>query len=134
MVDITNEDPLGELFDYPLLEAIYGRRARRFGLGMEIPSGPLAFKSTAEPAPLTELEQAVLVAAGTGVTGWNFGVPFGPDRPNSHAHYTQRFTGRTAPTAAGFGTPVLFTPTTNGTYLTDARVDTSGAKWHDSRR
>ena len=40
MVDITNEDPLGGLFDYPLLEAIYGRRARRFGLGMEIPSGP----------------------------------------------------------------------------------------------
>jgi hypothetical protein len=127
MVDTTNDDLLGALFDYPLLEAIYGRRARRFGLGMEIPSGPLAFKSSAEPAPLTELEHAVLVAAGTGVTGWNFGVPFGPDRPNSHAHYTQRFTGRTAPTAAGFGTPVLFHTDDEGTYLTNTRDTTPTA-------
>ena len=121
VVDSTDGDPLKDLFDFPLLEAIYGRRARRFGLGMEIPSGPLAFKSSAEPAPLSELEHAVLVAAGTGVTGWNFGVPFGPDRPDSHAHYTQRFTGRTAPTAAGFGTPVLFHTDDEGTYLTNTR-------------
>jgi hypothetical protein len=121
MADDANEDPLRDLFDFPLLEAIYGRRARRFGMGMEIPSGPLAFKSSARPAPLSALEHAVLVAAGTGVTGWNFGVPFGPDRPDSHAHYTQRFTGRTAPTAAGFGTPVLFHTDDAGTYLTNTR-------------
>ncbi|MDP3984475.1 MAG: hypothetical protein Q8Q52_05640 [Acidimicrobiia bacterium] len=124
---MANEDPLKELFDFPLLEAMYGRRARRFGMGMEIPSGPLAFRSSAEPASLTELEHAVLVAAGTGVTGWNFGVPFGPDRPNSHAHYTQRFTGRTAPTAAGFGTPVLFHTDDEGTYLTNTRDSTPTA-------
>jgi hypothetical protein len=117
----ANDDLLRDLFDFPLIEAIYGRRARRFGMGMEIPSGPLAFKSKALPAPLSELEHAVLVAAGTGVTGWNFGVPFGPDRPDSHAHYTQRFTGRTAPTAAGFGTPVLFHTDDAGTYLTNTR-------------
>jgi hypothetical protein len=127
MVDTPNEDPIKDLFDFPLLEAMFGRRARRFGMGMEIPSGPLAFKSSAEPAPLTELEHAVLVAAGTGVTGWNFGVPFGPDRPNSHAHYTQRFTGRTAPTAAGFGTPVLFHTDDEGTYLTNTRDTTPTA-------
>ncbi len=39
MTDVTNRDPLKDLFDYPLLEAIYGRRSRRFGMGMEIPSG-----------------------------------------------------------------------------------------------
>lgn len=119
MTDRT--DPLRELFQFPLLQAIYGRRSRRFGLGMQIPSGPLAFESSAEPEPLSELEQSVLVAAGTGVSGWHFGVPFGPDRPDAHAHYSQRFTGRTAPTAAGFGTPVLLYTDDEGTYLTNTR-------------
>ena len=109
------------LTEFPLLDAIAGRRARRFGLGMELPSGPLAYTSAAEPVPLSELERSVLIAAGTGVTGWTFGVPFGPDRPEEHAHYTQRYTGRTAPTAAGIGTPVLFTTDDSGTYLTNTR-------------
>lgn len=114
-------DPLTDLLAFPLFESLMGRRARRFGLGMEIPSGPLAFTSRHAPEPLSELETAVLVAAGTGVTGWNFGVPFGPDRPTEHAHYTHRFTGRTAPTAAGFGTPVLFFTDDDGTYVTNTR-------------
>ena len=113
--------PLNDLQEYPLMQALFGRRARRFGLGMEIPSGPLAFRSEADPKPLSELEQAVLVAAATGVSGWNFGVPFGPDRPGSHAHYAERLTGRTAPTAGGFGTPVLFWTDDDGTYLTNTR-------------
>ena len=109
------------LIDFPLLDAIAGRRARRFGLGMTLPSGPLAYTSAAEPVPLSELERSILIAAGTGVTGWTFGVPFGPDRPDEHAHYTQRYTGRTAPTAAGIGTPVLFTTDDSGIYLTNTR-------------
>jgi len=117
----THSNPMTDLFQYPLMQAIFGRRARRFGLGMEIPSGPLAFKSRSKPYPLTELEQAVLIAAGTGVSGWNFGVPFGPRQPAAHAHYTVRFTGRTAPTAAGIGTPVLFYTDDNGTYVTNTR-------------
>ncbi|MFP3907199.1 MAG: hypothetical protein ACLFWR_09215 [Acidimicrobiales bacterium] len=117
----STSDPISDLLDFPLLGAIFGRRSRRFGLGMEIPSGPLAYRSEAEPEPLSPLERAVLVATGTGVSGWHFGVPFGPDRPESHAHYSHRFTGRTAPTAAGFGTPVLFFTDDDGTYLTDTR-------------
>ena len=61
------------LLEFPLMQALFGRRARRFGLGMEIPSGPLAFRSAKGPLPLTELEQMILVAAATGVSGWNFG-------------------------------------------------------------
>ncbi len=114
-------DPLDDLFDFPLLEAIFGRRSRRFRLGMRIPSGPLAYASDADPAPLSELERSLLVAVGTGVSGWHFGIPFGPDRPDAHAHYSHRYTGRTAPTAAGFGTPVLFFTDDDGTYLTNTR-------------
>ncbi len=106
---------------FPLLDAIAGRRSRRFGLGMEIPTGPLAYRSGAEPVPLSEYERSVLVAVGTGVTGWSFGVPFGPDRPGEHAHYTQRFSGRTAPTAAGIGTPALLTTDDSGCYFTNTR-------------
>jgi hypothetical protein len=110
-----------DLSEFPLLDAIAGRRARRFGLGMTLPSGPLAYTSEADPFPLSELEQSILAAAGTGVTGWSFGVPFGPDRPEEHAHYTERYTGRTMPTAAGIGTPVLFMTDDSGTYLTNTR-------------
>lgn len=110
-----------QLREFPLLQALFGRRARRFGLGMEIPSGPLAFKSDKDPVPLSEREQTILVAAATGVSGWNFGVPFGPRTPESHAEFTLRFTGRTAPTAAGLGTPALFFTDDHGCYCTRTR-------------
>jgi hypothetical protein len=106
----------------PLLFAsLFVPHPRRFGLGMEIPSGPLAYKSRHAPMPLSELERAILIAAATGVTGWNFGVPFGPDRPDEHAHYSVRFTGRTAPTAGGFGTPALLFTDDDGLYITNTR-------------
>lgn len=109
------------LLEFPLMQALFGRRARRFGLGMEIPSGPLAFKSSKDPMPLTELEQMILVAAATGVSGWTFGVPFTPRKPEAHAEFTLRFTGRTAPTAAGLGTPTLFFTDDQGCYCTRTR-------------
>jgi hypothetical protein len=118
---MSHKAPLDHLLGYPLLGALFGRRARRFGLGMEIPSGPLAYKSRHAPMPLSELERAILIAAATGVTGWNFGVPFGPDRPDEHAHYSVRFTGRTAPTAGGFGTPALLFTDDDGLYITNTR-------------
>jgi hypothetical protein len=113
--------PSKALLDFPLFQALFGRRARRFGMGMEIPSGPLAFRSQKEPIPLTEQEQMILVAAATGVSGWTFGVPFGPRTPESHAEFTLRFTGRTAPTAAGLGTPALFFTDDQGCYCTRTR-------------
>jgi hypothetical protein len=117
---------LDSLLGFPLMHALLGRRARRFGMGMEIPAGPLAFRSDHEPLPLAELEQQILVAAATGVSGWSFGVPFTPRTPDSHADLTLRFTGRTAPTAAGLGTPALFSTDDEGCYCTrtrDVRAD-----------
>src|SRR6266478_8833148 len=54
---------------YPLLTALRERRSRRFGLGMKIPGGPLAFESRHQSAPLSEAEEAALVFAACGVTG-----------------------------------------------------------------
>ena len=107
-------NPIRELLTFPLISAIFGRRARRFAMGMEIPSGPLAFKSRHAPVPLSELEQAILVAAATGVTGWNFGIPHTPSRPSELAHYLVRSGGRTAPPPPGLAHRRSFTPMTTG--------------------
>lgn len=119
--NMKQSQAFANLMQFPFVHALFGRRARRFGMGMEIPSGPLAYKSQKDPVPLSEVEQMILVAAATGVSGWNFGVPFGPKTPDAHAEFTLRYTGRTAPTAAGLGTPALFFTDDNGCYCTRTR-------------
>src|ERR1035437_7855927 len=57
------------LADYPLLTALRERRSRRFGLGMKMPEGPLAWESPHPPRTLTEAEEAALVFAACGATG-----------------------------------------------------------------
>lgn len=56
-------------WDFPLYDAIMGRRSRRFGLGMEMASGPFKHRSDKEPMGLNDLETAMLVAAATATTG-----------------------------------------------------------------
>jgi hypothetical protein len=65
----TSSELLRELESYPLLAALRDRRSRRFGRGMKIPSGPLAYESRQRAMPLTEDEEAALVFAACGVTG-----------------------------------------------------------------
>jgi hypothetical protein len=57
------------LASYPLLTALRERRSRRFGRGMKIPAGPLAYQSRHQPAPLSEDEEAALAFAACGITG-----------------------------------------------------------------
>lgn len=118
---MNNSEAFVELLEFPLLAALFGRRSRRFGLGMEIPSGPLAYTSGKPATPLSGTEQMLLVAAATGVSGWSYGIPFGPQTPEAHAEFALRFTGRTAPTAAGLGTPALFFTDDSGCYCTRTR-------------
>ena len=67
----SSADPslIGALPEFPLLTALRDRRSRRFGLGMKMPAGPLAFESRHKPAPLTEEEEATMVFAASGITG-----------------------------------------------------------------
>jgi hypothetical protein len=117
---VSQESLLSEVRDFSLFDALFGRRARRFAYGMEIPRGPLACKSQHAPFPLSELEQALLIAAGTGVTGWHFGIPHSEAEPGLSS-YSVRLTGRTFPTAAGIGAPELFYTDDQGTYLIKTR-------------
>ena len=59
-------EPAGK---FSLLDALRQRRSRRFGLGMKIPAGPLAYESRHKPAALTEDEEAAMVFAACGITG-----------------------------------------------------------------
>jgi len=60
---------LDKVWEYPLFEALFGRRSRRIGLGLEVTEGPFNYKSQCAPLPLTEIEEALLVAAGVGFSG-----------------------------------------------------------------
>jgi hypothetical protein len=61
---------------YPLFEALFKRRSRRISMGLQsVPAGSNSYKSNAKPQPLSELEEAILIAA-VGMTGLTL-----PDRP-----------------------------------------------------
>src|SRR5260370_32388270 len=65
-----------EMRKYPLLEALFKRRSRRIGLGTtSVRAGTNTYTSNSDPQPLSELEEAILIAA-VGLTGLTM-----PDRP-----------------------------------------------------
>lgn len=59
---------LQEVLRYPLFTALRERRTRRVARGTSVPAGELSYESNNPPAPLTPLEEAILVVA-TGLTG-----------------------------------------------------------------
>src|SRR5262245_20987737 len=66
----SSADVVTRLGQYSLLDALRERRSRRFGTGMCIPSGPLAYQSRFRPVPLSEDEEAALAFAAGGITGY----------------------------------------------------------------
>jgi hypothetical protein len=58
-----------QLARYPLLDAMIERRSRRFGKGMSLNGGPLAYRSLAPAQPLSLEEEAALAFAACGITG-----------------------------------------------------------------
>jgi hypothetical protein len=112
-------DALGQ---FPLLAALFGRRSRRFGLGMTIPDGPLAYASTHPPLPLTDLERTLLVLCGAGVSGWHLGIEHtASGHAESGCNYPIRLTGRVAASAAGIETSELIVSDDAGTFITRFR-------------
>lgn len=126
-------ETLNDLLKFPLIEAIAGRRARRFCLGAEIPDGALAFKSKHKPMPLSEIEQLLVLSTMGGVTGWHFAIM-------RHARYAPKFSnycgspvGRTFPSAAGFITSELFFTDDEGTYFFPTRDFHPEIEIHDGK-
>ncbi len=114
-------DALAELGRFPLLDALYGRRSRRFPLGGEIPDGPLAYRSRHDPMPLSEVERLLVLTAVAGTTGWHYAITR-HDRYAPHlSNYAGGAAGRTFPSAAGFHTAEIFFTDDSGTYFMPTR-------------
>jgi hypothetical protein len=113
--DALDQALLDQVWSYPLFEALYGRRSRRFGLGFEMPEGPFRYKSAHAAVPLAELEEALLVGAGAGFSGLAFwDLPTPPPYP--------RRSGRTFPATRGGGHTALFFTNDEGFYVLDDNV------------
>jgi hypothetical protein len=102
---------------FPLVEALFGRRARRFSLGATLPDGPLAFSSRQAPLPLSELEQMMVLTAAAGNTGWHYMITRHARYAPHMSNYSAAAGGRTFPSAAGFHTSEVFFTDDNGVYL-----------------
>lgn len=107
---------------YPLLSAIFGRRSRRIMKGIErVPAigidgktvNTLDYKSNQKPEPLSELEEALLIAV-TGVSGYTF-----TDRPFSPSFASTpnlTMVGRTASSPDNCQSTHFFLINDEGTY------------------
>ena len=103
MLDAYPTPPRGlvEAATFPLIEAIHGRRSRRFAKGATIPDGPLAFTSRQAPEPLDPLEQMLLLATVSGNTGWAELFAHHPGYAAKLPNYTTAAGGRSFPVLGG---------------------------------
>jgi hypothetical protein len=100
---------------YPLLNALKERRSRRVCHGMEIPDGPLQYRSRATPVPLTEKEESLLAFAACGVTGCALAdLPFGE---TSGGNIMAGLIGRTIASGDGIQTVSLIIINDSGAFL-----------------
>jgi hypothetical protein len=112
---------LEQLARFPLLDALYGRRSRRFPLGGEIPDGPLAYRSRHEPLALSDVERLLVLTACAGTTGWHYAITRHARYAPHLANYSGGAAGRTFPSAAGFHTAEIFFTDDSGTYVFPTR-------------
>lgn len=106
---------------FPLLEAIQGRRARRFSLGASIANGPFTYTSTKDPVPLSDLEQMIVLLSVAGNTGWQYLIPHNPNYKSGMPNYAGTAGGRTFPSSAGFHTTEFFYTDDHGVYFLPTR-------------
>jgi hypothetical protein len=122
-IELTDHErrALTELSEFPLYSALLGRRSRRFPVGGQLPDGALAFTSSQDPRPLTDLQRALVLATMTGQTGWHFAITRHPGYAPRLPNYSGSAIGRTFPSAAGFHTTEFFFTDDSGTYFLSTR-------------
>jgi len=110
-----------DVLEFPLIQALLGRRSRRFSLGAEIPDGPLAYRSHHAPIPLSELEQLLLLTSVGGNTGWHYMITRHARYAPHMSNYSAAAGGRTFPSPAGFQVSEFFYTDDNGVYFFPTR-------------
>ena len=119
----SEEFPNGfeKMLQFPLINALLGRRSRRFFMGAEIPDGVFAYASRQKPVPLTELEKMLIVSTCGGNTSWH-NMIYRARRYAPHlSNYAGAAGGRIFPSAAGFHTSQTFFTDDDGVYVLDMR-------------
>jgi hypothetical protein len=110
-----------DMIDFKLIEALLGRRSRRFFMGAEIPDGVFAYASKHDPMPLSEIEKMLVLAACGGNTSWHNMIYRGQNYAPHLSNYAGAAGGRVFPSAAGFHTSQTFFTDDDGLYLLDMR-------------
>lgn len=108
------------LAQYPLLHSLLDRRSRRFGLGMNLSGGPLAYRSAHPPQPLSIEEEATLAFAGCGLTGYALAeLPFqsGDVPASSSGNIMTHFVSRTVASGDAMHYVILFVLNDDGAWL-----------------
>lgn len=104
---------LEEAFKCRFFDALWARRSRRFGMGMEIDQGPLKYKSKYDPVPLTELEEALIAWSGAGIKSINLSdFP-----PHVGLDLEFQFTSKALPSLGDIHRTELFYTNDEGTYM-----------------
>lgn len=120
-----------DMLSFGLVEALLGRRSRRFFMGAEIPDGVFAYKSHHEPAPLSDLEKILVVAACGSNTSWHHMIYRAQLYAPHLSNYAGAAGGRTFPSAAGFHTSKTFFTDDTGVYVLEARDSPSFSERQD---
>ncbi len=111
----------GEMMKFGLVDALLGRRSRRFFMGAELPDGVFAYTSRHDPVPLSELEKLLVVAACGGNTSWHHMIYRAARYAPNLSNYACAAGGRTFPSSAGFHTSKTFFTDDKGVYILDSR-------------
>src|SRR5947209_3768776 len=116
----STQEPDKRLAQYSLLEALLARRSRRFGKGMRLNGGPLAYASVHEPEPLSLAEEAALAFAACGITGYTMAeLPYqaGDVAGASGGNIIMNFVGRTVFSADAAHLVTVFVLNDDGVWL-----------------
>lgn len=109
---------------HAVLDVLRQRKTRRFGCGMEIPEGPLRYRSQLPPIPLSQEEIHYLLFAGVGQTGMHLGDMQYAPRPggeDGQGMAIMTFQGRTVPSPCAAQATRMFVTDDTGLYFV-ARV------------
>lgn len=108
---------------HTLVDLLEQRKTRRFGCGMELPAGPLLYRSSLPPVPLSQEEVRLLLFAGVGETGRHLADMQYARRPgceDGQGMAIMNFQGRTTPSACAANTTKLFLTDDEGVYFAAA--------------
>jgi len=108
------QSALEKLREYPFLNALLDRRSRRFGKGRSM-IGPMAFTSRHKGEPLSEEEEALMVFAACGITGYALGdLEYGK---NGGGNIMVSTLGRTFPSGDAMHPIALLVTNNEATYF-----------------